>query len=919
MKKRIVICFICVLSLFSFSAFMADDDPITILLKKLEEFTKKFPQEKVYLHLDKPYYAIGDDIWFKAYVVDSKTAAPTSISNILYIELINEKDSLTKQLKLQMVSGIAWGDFKLSDSLAEGNYRIRAYTQWMRNAGAEFFFDKSIKIGNGWANKVFTKTNNVYSLVNNIEQLKSTIQFTDKTGKPYNNANVAFETRLNNVVGSKGNAMTNANGEITIETLNKDPNTKKTGLIKTTISMADGSKVVKAIPIKSFSTDVDVQFFPEGGRLIEGLPCKVAFKAVNSNGIGENVSGVITDNDGAEVLTFESTYLGMGSFSLNPSAGKIYTAKIKLSNGNEKIIKLPVAESSGYTFLVNNIDTAKTTVRIMLTENLLNKGELSLIAQHNGEVLATTKISTTKQISTVVLPKAKFPSGIIQLTLFSPENLPVSERIIFVNNSSDKIDVSLNNLKQTYAKKGNVNFEIVGANNNQPAQGSFSIAVTNSDIIAADPNNESNILTSLLLTSDLKGFVEKPNYYFLTNDSKTAIELDNLLLTQGWRKIDWKEVNNLSLPKTAFPAEKHMSISGLVTTNGNKPIANGKITLLSTSKGMVMANTVTNELGRFSFDEVSFGDSIKFVLQGSNKEGKKDVKIILDKFPVQTINRNVNTGDIEVNVNTSMMKYLTESSEYFDEQYKKGFLNRTNQLKTVNIVQKVTKEERAAPNSSNLNGRGRANHIITAEDLKNTFDLAQYLRSGRVPGVTVRTNPEFNNIPMLTRPRTPPKNPDDPEDPEQPYMAISMDGLVIQKLSADLINTDDIESIEVITDISLSTIYGTDAYYGILIITTKQGKGRKMSEINAPGITIFTPKGFDSVRQFYSPKYDTSTDKNPDLRTTIYWNPNVVTDANGKANINYYNTDRAGNYRIVIEGIDVEGNLARKVITYQVN
>ncbi|RZK55379.1 MAG: hypothetical protein EOO91_14225 [Pedobacter sp.] len=247
MRKRFIICFICVLSLFSFSAFIADDDPITLLLKKLEEFTKKFPQEKVYLHLDKSYYAIGDDIWFKAYVVDSKTAAPTAISNILYIELINERDSLTKQLKLQMVSGIAWGDFKLSDSLAEGNYRIRAYTQWMRNAGAEFFFDKTIKIGNGWANKVFTKTYNVYSVDNNIEKLKSTIRFTDKSGKPYNNTTVAFETRLGNVVGSKGNGLTNANGEITVETLNKDANVNKTGLIKTTISMADGSKVLKGL------------------------------------------------------------------------------------------------------------------------------------------------------------------------------------------------------------------------------------------------------------------------------------------------------------------------------------------------------------------------------------------------------------------------------------------------------------------------------------------------------------------------------------------------------------------------------------------------------------------------------------------------------------------------------------------------
>ncbi|RZL50927.1 MAG: TonB-dependent receptor, partial [Pedobacter sp.] len=140
--------------LFCFSAFIIEDDPFTQLLKKLEEFSKKYPQEKIHLHLDKPYYAIGDDIWFNAYVVNTKTGEPTHISNVIYVELINEKDSIAKLLKLPMKGGIAWGDFKLADSLSDGNYRIRAYTQWMRNAGPEFFFDKTIKIGSSWANQL---------------------------------------------------------------------------------------------------------------------------------------------------------------------------------------------------------------------------------------------------------------------------------------------------------------------------------------------------------------------------------------------------------------------------------------------------------------------------------------------------------------------------------------------------------------------------------------------------------------------------------------------------------------------------------------------------------------------------------------------------------------------------------------------
>ena len=130
MKFRITLIISFLLIVFGFSAFRMDDDPFTQLLKKLDDYTNKFPQEKVHLHLDKPYYAIGDDIWFKAYILDAKSAAPSMLSEILYVELINEKDSVKKQLKLPVVSGITWGDFKLPDSLSEGNYRIRAYTNY---------------------------------------------------------------------------------------------------------------------------------------------------------------------------------------------------------------------------------------------------------------------------------------------------------------------------------------------------------------------------------------------------------------------------------------------------------------------------------------------------------------------------------------------------------------------------------------------------------------------------------------------------------------------------------------------------------------------------------------------------------------------------------------------------------------------
>jgi TonB-dependent SusC/RagA subfamily outer membrane receptor len=904
MKKKLIILCLGLISVLSFSAFITDDDPFLELLKKLEEFAKKQPQEKVHLHLDKPYYAIGDNIWFKAYVTNSRTSAPSAISNILYVELINDRDSITKQLKLPMQSGITWGDFKITDSLKEGNYRIRAYTQWMRNAGPDFFFDKMIKIGNGWTNKVFTKTNYEYSEANNEERVKTTIQFLNPSASPFSNAEVSYQIILGTKKTSLAKAVTNAKGEISINVVNTSSNALKSGRIIATISLPDGTKVIKAIPIKSTSSTTNVQFFPEGGNLVESLPCKVAFKAVGSNGLGENISGTVIDNEGVEVLTFETMYLGMGSFVLNPMPGKSYNAKIKFSNGTEKTIALPKTQASGYILAVNNIDSAKMSIKVMLSQDQLNKGDLSLVAQHNGLVLFSTKVPTAKQIASVPVPKTAFPSGIIQLTLFNTQNMPVCERLTFVNNINDKIDIAIENLKANYTKKGSVDFALVATNATKPLQGSFSLSVTNL-MVTPDLDNESNILTSLLLTSDLVGYVEKPNHYFLNNSIETRIELDHLLLTQGWRKISWTAVNSGQFPVITYPAEKGMKISGMVTNNG-KPVVKGKISLMSSSKGFFATDTVTDANGRFIFDQISFSDSTRFALKAVTNTDHKGVKIIMDEVPGQIVTTNKNSGDIEIDINESIKDYLKQSAAYFNDQEAKGFLNRVTQLNAVEIVGKANK---AAASSSNLNGPGTADYVFNADDMKNAQTLSHFL-TGRLSGMRVE-----NGYVKSTR--------------NDGLVTVIVDGVTYidgqggdavaaTATSIDDLTLLDIESIEILKSIANTTIYGHAGQNGVIIITTKAGKEKTTFNTRAPGMLPYSPKGFYTVRQFYSPKYDANPDTKPDLRTTVFWEPNLVTDVNGKATVKYYNTDKDGPYRVVIEGIDANGSLARKVFNYNV-
>lgn len=897
MRKKLTLFFLGLLSLISFSGFIKADDPFTELLKKLELFARKYPQEKVYLHLDKPYYAIGDDIWFKAYVVDGKTTEPSNISNILYVELINEKDSIQKQLKLPMQAGITWGDFQLADSLNEGNYRIRAYTQWMRNAGPEFFFDKTIKVGNSWVNKVFTRTNSQFQTEDKGERLSTNILFQDKEGKPFANRNVNYLVQLGNTTVLKGKSTTNQKGEIDLSVLNAEPKINQSGKITATITMPDGTKVVKNIPIKATSTGVNVQFFPEGGNLVEGLPSRIAVKAINTNGLGEDVSGTILDDQGNEILNFETTYLGMGSLFFTPETGRSYIAKVNAKNAPKQVIPLPQAQKSGYALAINNTDSAKMSIRVMLTADLVDKGELNLVAQHNGNVYFTAKIPTETQTPSVIVPKVDFPSGLVQVTLFSPTQIPVAERIVFVNNTFDKISLTVKEPKPIYTKRENVSLDLLSTKDELPIQGSFSVSVTNASIATPDPENESNILTSLLLTSDLVGFVEKPNHYFLDNSIATKKALDNLLLTQGWRKVGWKKLNEPSPSNSTFSVENTMSISGTIK-KGGKQMPNAKVILMSGANGFIPMDTLTTADGRFAFKDLSFVEGTKFVIQARTEKNNDNVKIELDSIPGQVVTRNINTGDIEVNVNERIIEYLQQSKAYFDEQYKKGFLTMKNLLKEIVI----TGKRNVVPDySANLNGPGNADYIVTAKELQNSMSLKNFI-AGRFPGILVRGSYAYaHNTP--------------PSGKGLGAMKIAWNGTILDDFMLDDVIISDIETIEILTH--KAAIYGGRGATGLILITTKRGKNNY--DMFAYGIITHTPKGYYMAREFYSPKYDVNPDSKPDLRTTVYWNPNMVSNAEGKLNFNYFNTDQAGTYRVVIEGIDELGNLARKTFTYQVN
>ncbi|MVN21215.1 TonB-dependent receptor plug domain-containing protein [Mucilaginibacter arboris] len=901
LKRFLTICLLLLATgILGFA--VQQDDPLKKILTQLQKFNDDSPTEKVYLQLDKPYYAIGDLIYFKAYTTIGGKHQPSGLSKILYVDLINEKDSVKQSLRLPMAAGLSWGNFTLADTLQEGNYRIRAYTQWMRNFGEDYFFDKTISVGNAISNTVFTTVNYQFTTENGVQKINAVINYADLNNKPCADKAVSYRVQLDFRTVLKGKGTTDANGNLSISFSNPQPASLKSGQIITNITTDDKKTVVKTVPVKATSNDVDVQFFPESGDLVNGIRSKVAFKAVGADGLGIAIKGSVFNNTNNEVAKISTQHLGMGAFMLFPETGKTYTAKITFPDGSEKNYDLPKASDQGFVLSVGNTDPEFINLHVSVsneTFKLKQNTDIMVVGQSGGDVYYTAKSKLESQSFSARIPKSRFPSGIAQFTLFTQEGEPLNERIIFVNNP-DQLKINVTS-PETTSPRQNVKLDFTAQNKDKaPVVGSFSVAVTDETKVPVNEDKESTILSNLLLTSDIKGYIEQPNYYFAHTDEKAQADLDVLMLTQGYHRFAWRMLMGNSFPQLTYQPEKSMSIAGIVKTLGGKPVPKGKVTLFTTTKGAFLLDTVTDANGRFKFDNLIFPDSIRFVIQARGVNGKKNVEITLDNVPQQFVTKNKNAPDVSINLNRDLAAYLQNSKAQYDDLRKYGLVNRTIVLKEVTITEK----KEPLKNSSNLNGPGNADQIIKGDlfEQMGCATIDQCLQ-GRLLGVIFR-----NGIPYSTRSFNTP-------------MQIIVDGIYMEPDYLTTINPLDIASIEVLRTIGYTSIYGGRGSGGVLVINTKRGDDPSYSfQRYAPGIVTYNPKGFSRGKEFYSPKYDDpKTNKAvADLRTTIYWNPNLITDKDGKATFSFFNADSKGTYRVVIEGIDDAGNLGRQVYHYKV-
>jgi hypothetical protein len=912
LKTPYVKIMLCLFGLGLLAFVRKSDDPIDRLVGVLQKWTDSIPQEKVYLQMDKPYYALGDTIWFKGYITIGARHQLSKLSGALYVDLITEKDSLIKALKLPITSGMVVGDFILADDYKQGSYRIRAYTQWMRNAGEDYFFDRTFTVGDVVSHNIIAKADYQYKDINSKPVLTATISYSDDEGKPIIAKNIDYEIYIDKKKVWTGSAKTNAQGSIPVRIANDAHLDLSGAYIRTTQAGKDKYPIIRDFPIKAALSQSDVQFFPESGNLINGIASRVAFKAVGVDGLGIPISGKVVDETNTEVAIFETLHAGMGSFLLKPVQGKAYIANIIFADGTTKAIALPKAIDEGYVLSVYQPNKDSVLIRIRATP--VRAQNVSLIVHTNGELIFSAPIKITNTTTSLWLKKELFPTGVAQFTLFNGAGEPLNERIAFIR-SNDQLQLNAKNIKASYIAKEHMRVDLeANDSKGKPTLGNFSVAVIDENKVPFNESAESTILSTLLLTADLKGYVEKPNYYFSAETDEVNKALDNLMLTQGYRRFSWKELPNMVNTKPAFEAEGlGINISGKVTTLTNKLLPDATVNLISVRARIAKATT-TDANGRFRFDGIFLTDSIKFAVQARIGKNSDKVKIILDSIPKLLLNRNKNTGDMSTDIAQSLKSYIAAANKQDDINEKLGRLDQVHRLREVRIRARKPTPSIIASQYAVRIPDGHADQAIVIKNGEQYPTLSTCL-------VDVMRSAIFKEF-----------YPGDHEPviPLYPYInsfgkyfpvCVILNGRLLGPAEVSDIFT--YNSLNVVDIVKIDVVRVNQALLAItsgcptIFIYTKRDLLKKYY---TPSLVNISPKGFNKVREFYSPKYDKQGDamKLPDLRTTVYWNPRVQTDESGKTSFDFYNADGPGTYKIIVEGINAAGELGRQVFKYKV-
>lgn len=650
---------------------------------------------------------------------------------------------------------------------------------------------------------------------------------------------------------------------------------------------------------------INVSFYPEGGSMIAGMDCKVAFKATNNQGKSIEVSGMVYNSKGEGIATIATQHDGMGAFNII-SDGKKCTAKV-VYDGKETKFVLPEADTSGYVMTALNLSNDEMRVMIQKSPRLPESDSLALVLMCRGKILDFKILTIQKEGTLFSFKKANLPDGVCQLTLYDSEGRIRSERLIFVQPSS-KSNLQVEPDKTSYNSYEKIGLTIQAqVTKGKAVGGVVSLAVRDGGNSDFGNSDNGNIATNLLLSSDLKGYIENPTWYFADSTAEQLQGLDLLMMTQGWRRYSWKRMEGLEPFTAKHPIEEGILMDGKVLSILAKKEKKNIDVLFWMIKGgqSYKGKCKTDENGNFNFLLDMYG-VWDLSIQTMNEKKRKDYRILLNRtFAPEP--RSYTGFDKEVWLDNSLktpepipdstallfgeIKYTTETTPTNPEGYKEYTIKEV--VKTAK--RPLTMMQQAARKASLSYDVGKITDSHRDIGDSEASDIVHMLQDENKYFSITQNGDNSAEYRYKGRP-----------------VHFLFDGIESEHSTTRKVEElmgDEVERIMIVEDREIArNYYPTDDKESVIIILFFFKGGIRPKE--PLGVRQTTFQGYSESKEFYSPFYHPGIPiLESDFRRTIYWNPDVIIDEEGKAKVEFYNNSSCKKLIISTEGLSNNGTI----------
>ncbi len=860
------------------------------ILSSMKRWAEFAAPEKLYVLSDKDVYTVGETIWMSVWVVDGITHEPVTVSGMVHIDLVDMWGQSQLSRMFQTTVGRAGAQFELPVDLPTGEYQLRAYTRRMRDYDEGFQFRRNLRV----LNTDIPPVGPSYSFADDTLSVAFTIDTSGDDLPTDRDVAIQVTTTSGVLLFDAGSFRASSSG-----TLFADIPAKldwwRDGDPRLSLVWSDRRRSHNlAFRIPPQGSDPTVRFFPESGDLVHQLPTRVAFKAAFPDGSGAEISGVVVNRAGDEVVRFSTIFDGLGFFEITPNAGDAYVAVVDLPGGRKARVDMAAVQPFGLQLTIEPAPTG-AAVSLHSTEP---RNDLTIIAHQRGTPVWAALSTEARNLLEGFIPAERLRSGIIHVTAFDSTGNPIAERLFYHSNAQDTLEVTPLAPERAFNPRSLVEiplqFEVQGA----VAYPSVAIRVTEE---AAHDSGAIDITSWLQIGSDLHGSVPNLGQYLYGGGRE---HVDLLMMTHGWRRFKWSDLINQQV--TPLPeASEGFDVRGRVTLTRNREgVAGSKVVVMHRSGDGGAGEAISDSQGYFTVRDMVFPDSTQITVHADDGGGRFDIRIeLLDVITPRGGSRYL-PNRIASDISGIYADYLESVRQRLAVDRSYGLEMPAITLDEITVTDTRVRE-RPVPTRLLI----EPDRVIRVQEQPNVAGKALDFLARQSVGLQVTQEYDGMHHYWVFRDRSSSSLYQNEFCNNQGCIPLLLiDGMEADwRLDAGLLNATDVEVIEVLRGPN-AAMYGSRASGGVVSIVTRSG--REVEKSNLSNISV---SGFSHPREFYSPNYGISSDLNrkPDFRSTLFWAPAKAANDQGIMRIEFWTGDRTGRWIMSVEGLDEYGATVR--------